>query len=189
MKSILRLQRYPAGIPLVADEILEFHAIRLILLIKICGSKDKVRKQKKIEGLTKIAKLDFFIRYPEFFRKVISYLGKNNEIEHHQGGVESRMIRFHYGPWDQRYYQVLPYLEAKGLLKIEKKGNAFTFFLTELGDLVSENFVEDENYKELITNITNVQKLLSKFTGTQLKSLVYNLFEKEVSLKKLGEKI
>jgi hypothetical protein len=99
------------------------------------------------------------------------------------------MIRFHYGPWDQRYYQVLPYLEAKGLLKIEKKGNAFTFFLTELGDLVSENFVEDENYKELITNITNVQKLLSKFTGTQLKSLVYNLFEKEVSLKKLGEKI
>ena len=61
-----------------------------------------------------MAKLDFFVRYPEFFDEVCAYLG------HPISGVaitrESGMVRFHYGPWDNRYYQVLAYLEGVGLL-------------------------------------------------------------------------
>ncbi len=55
------LHCYPAGLPLTADQITEFHAARLMLLLHLCGVKNR------IEGLTKLAKLDFFVRYPAFF--------------------------------------------------------------------------------------------------------------------------
>jgi DNA-binding PadR family transcriptional regulator len=187
MKSINHIQLYPAGISLVADEIVEFHAARLILLIRLCGTKDRIRKLYKIEGLTKIAKLDFFIRYPEFFRKVVTFLDKQNEIQNHIGGVESRMIRYHYGPWDERYYQVLPYLESRGLIKIEKAGSTYIFLLTEIGSDVCENLLRDSDFSDLVKNIEDVQKILAKFTGSYLKDLIYKLFDKEVADRKIGE--
>ena len=61
MKSLSRLGTRPASLPLAADDILEFHAARLLLLIHVCGTAGR------IDGLTKMAKLDFFTRYPDFF--------------------------------------------------------------------------------------------------------------------------
>jgi len=61
MKSLSRLGTQPASLPLVTDDILEFHAARLLLLVKICGTAGR------IDGLIKMAKLDFFRRYPHFF--------------------------------------------------------------------------------------------------------------------------
>lgn len=187
MKSINHIQKYPAGISLIADEVVEFHASRLILLLRLCGSKERATKLYRIEGLTKIAKLDFFIRYPEFFRRIVRYLNKEGQVSSHLGGVESRMIRFHYGPWDERYYQVLPYLEARNLLKIEKNGNTFNFYLTELGETTADQLIEDHQFATLTNNIRDVNKILSSFSGTRLKELVYKLFAKEVGDKKFGE--
>jgi len=50
----------PISLPLAADDILEFHAARLLLLLEICGTAGR------IDGLTKMAKLDFFKRYLDF---------------------------------------------------------------------------------------------------------------------------
>jgi hypothetical protein len=51
----------PVSLPLSADNIVEFHAARILLLISLCGTSNR------IDGLTKMAKLDFFVRYPNFF--------------------------------------------------------------------------------------------------------------------------
>lgn len=107
MRSIKNINNVPAGINISADELVEFHATRLLLLIVGCGKKDRVSKNHKIEGLTKLAKLDFFIRYPELFRKAAHHVNESTTIA--SSAVESKMIRFHYGPWDKRYYQVLPF--------------------------------------------------------------------------------
>jgi hypothetical protein len=61
MKSIKHLAAHPVSLPLAADDILEFHAARLLLLLEVCGTAGR------IDGLTKMAKLDFFNRYPDFF--------------------------------------------------------------------------------------------------------------------------
>ena len=37
MKSFNTLGTSPAGLPVAADDLLEFHAARLLLLFKICG--------------------------------------------------------------------------------------------------------------------------------------------------------
>ena len=56
MKSLRNFASQAAGLPLLADDVLEFHAARLLLLFRVCGTKDR------IDGLTKMAKLDFFVR-------------------------------------------------------------------------------------------------------------------------------
>jgi hypothetical protein len=61
MRSLNRLGMRSAGLSLCADDIVEFHAARLLLLMRICGVSGR------IDGLTKLAKLDFFARYPDFF--------------------------------------------------------------------------------------------------------------------------
>ena len=37
MKSIHEISKLPAGISLLADDIIEFHAARLLLLLGLCG--------------------------------------------------------------------------------------------------------------------------------------------------------
>lgn len=69
MKSIANLGTSLAAHPVIADDLVELHAARLLLLFRVCGKKDR------IEGLTKLAKLDFFVRYPEFFAQVCEHLG------------------------------------------------------------------------------------------------------------------
>ena len=61
MRSLNRVGMVPASLPLSADDIVEFHAARLMLLMHVCGVSGR------IDGLTKMAKLDFFARYPDFF--------------------------------------------------------------------------------------------------------------------------
>lgn len=137
MKSVNNIDTISIGHTISSDDLIEFHASRLLLLIAICGKRDLERKQKKIEGFTKLAKLDFFIRYPEFFMKASYHLGKIEKVK--DITTESKMIRFHYGPWDKRYYEVLPYLQAKNLLEIQKVSNTYNFYLTDTGMVIADN--------------------------------------------------
>ena len=114
MRSFARIGSVPPSLALSADDILEFHAARILLLIRFCGT------ASRIDGLTKLAKLDFFARYPDFFEAVRSPSASESVPKTH--AVESAMIRHHYGPWDKRYYHVLASLEAKGVVIITKDG-------------------------------------------------------------------
>ena len=181
MKSLTNLANQAAGIPLLADDVLEFHAARLLLLLKLCG------QSGRIDGLTKMAKLDFFVRYPRFFNIVCDKLGM--PISTSVRRVESSMIRFRYGPWDRRYYHVLGYLEAKQLVKITPKGNMYELKLTGIGDDVADHFAKDSAFKEVAGHMRKVKKVLGAKAGSTLKKLVYQLFEDEVKRRSLGEAI
>lgn len=89
--SLNALGSYPAGRPLNADQITEFHAARILLLLYLCG------KRNRIEGLTKLAKLDFFVRYPDFYQRAKAHVEKEAPVMT-TGEVDSAMVRHHYGP-------------------------------------------------------------------------------------------
>ena len=55
MRTFDSAGRVSTSLPLVADDITELHAARLLLLLKHCGH------EGTINGLTKLAKLDFFV--------------------------------------------------------------------------------------------------------------------------------
>ncbi len=181
MKSLKNIADAPAGLPLAADDVLEFHAARLLLLFKVCGVAGR------IDGLTKMAKLDFFVRYPLFFNKACSALGL--QVESTETTVESSMIRFHYGPWDDRYYHVLAFLESTGLLEVAKAKNAFTLKLTDKGQTAANQLVGEPSYASLVKQMKRVKKSLGSRPGSSLKKLIYSVFEKEVAQRTLGETI
>ena len=181
MKSLRNLASQPAAVPLAADDILEFHAARLLLLFRLCGTKDR------IDGLTKMAKLDFFVRYPEFFDRVSAHIRK--EDVRLPKGVESSMVRHHYGPWDKRYYHVLAYLEGKGLISVGKRGGAFQFELTDLGKQTANTLKDRDAFKGLVTQMKAVKQELGNKTGSVLKKLIYQVFDPAVAAPALGEVI
>lgn len=182
MKSFLNLFDYPSSTMLAADDVVEFHAARLLLLLKSCGN-----KKGELDGLTKLAKLDFFVRYPEFFHQVV---GDSTEIAKNYKRVESPMIRHFYGPWDKRYYHVLAYLEARGLIVISKPSQKiFRFSLTDAGKFAAEELSSDISFSELIMHMQAVSVALGKQKGNALKDMIYQAFQDEVALKQLGEVI
>ena len=99
------------------------------------------------------------------------------------------MVRHHYGPWDKRYYQVLAFLEARGLITVKKRGNTYDFELMELGKKKAKILSKTKPFAPLIEQMKAVKKLLGRKNGTQLKNIVYEIFDKEVKQRGLGELI
>lgn len=182
MLSVRNLRDYPAGRPLSAEDVLEFHAARLLLLLHFCG------KNGEVEGLTKLAKLDFFVRYPTFFARACSQLGRPVPVV--TDGVEASMVRHHYGPWDHRYYHVLSYLEATGAMCVRKIGaRTYRFTLTEQGGEIAAQLADREEFALLREHMRKVRTVLGVRSGDNLKKLIYALFRQEVAERPLGEVI
>jgi len=181
MKSMQELSKVPAGMPLLADDIIEFHAARLLLLLGICGVSGR------IEGLTKLAKLDFFVRYPEFFNKAAA--AANESIRSASRIVESSMVRYHYGPWDKRYYEIIAYLRSRGLIQITQEKNTYIFKLTLLGNEKVKLLKKQLAYKTLCEQMLCVKKAFGQKAGSTLKNMIYKVFQEEVTKKTLDEVI
>jgi len=187
MKSLANLGNQPAGEPLLADDILELHAARLMLLISICGTKKQAIGTIRLDGLTKLAKLDFLTRYPDFYEKLAKHMGVETQVT--LTDVESSMVRFHYGPWDDRYYHILGYLESRCLLVVDKDGLTFRFSLTAQGIEVANSLAKTDAFNDVTAHIKQVKSLVGKYTGSRLKETIYEVFGEEVVERKLGESI
>ncbi len=188
MRSINHIGNQPVSLPLAADDILEFHAARLLLLMNICGAAGR------IDGLTKMAKLDFFTRYPDFFeaaRAAITPAENHHEKSDAKSDevVESAMVRHHYGPWDKRYYHVLGHLEAKQLITVAKEGKSYRISLTDIGRERAKALAERASFAPLIERMRQIKKTFGSKSGTFLKDLIYQLFDEEVGRRPMGQVI
>lgn len=187
MRSLNRLGMRSVALPLSADDVVEFHAARLLLLMRICGVGGR------IDGLTKLAKLDFFARYPEFFQAARRAIENKNASEPFAPPssevVESAMVRHHYGPWDKRYYHVLAHLEAKRLITVTKEGSSYRIALTELGRDRAKSLMGRPSFGPLVERMREIKKTFRNRSGTSLKNLIYELFDQEVGRRPMGQVI
>lgn len=184
MKSLVHIGARPASLPLAADDILEFHAARLLLLMHVCGTSGR------IDGLTKMAKLDFFTRYPDFFDAARTAIGDTAAASAPTGdAVESSMVRHHYGPWDKRYYQVLGVLEAKQLISVTKHSKSYQIALSPMGKDLAKALAAKPSFQDLVGRQREVKKVFGSKSGTFLKDLIYRLFDEEVGKRTLGQVI
>jgi hypothetical protein len=81
-----------------------YHEARILLLIT-----QFTTPKSGLAGLTKLAKLDFLLRYPAMLERLLpageaSWPAGTAPTPPERHAVESRMTRYKYGPWDQRYY-------------------------------------------------------------------------------------
>lgn len=181
----------------LTSESLAYHAARLLLLIRLCGKPrgNQLTKLPGIEGRTLLAKLDFFLRYPQYLRRAAKILGvdisrKNLEFAEceEEHAVESRMVRYLYGPWDHVYYPTLAYLVGKELIVIDRSTNTEVFRLTEIGQDITDQLIKESVYKDLAQRADVAYHLFSKYKGTGLKDFIYVHFP-EVVNRELGEAI
>lgn len=185
MKSIKRIGTRPASLPLSADDIVEFHAARLLLLLNLCGVAGR------IDGLTKMAKLDFFARYPDFFEVAAACLPGSSYVatREMETAVESAMVRHHYGPWDKRYYHVLAHLEARRLITVTKEGRSYQLTLTDLGKQRAKVLSSTPSFEELVQRMRKIKKEFGGKSGTFLKNHIYKIFDTEVGQRPMGKVI
>ena len=94
------------------DESYDFHLARLLILMNEMSKKEY---GEIIQGITKLVKLDFLLRYPNVLEQALKRKGKStNSIKvkpHEIDSVESKMIRYKFGPWDNRYWEFLRILK------------------------------------------------------------------------------
>lgn len=178
---------------IISSEEINYHSARVLLLIAYCGSP---KDSPKIKGRTLLAKLDFFIRYPVFLEKAaLIQTGKSLDDltgqiirEEEKNNVETRMIRYKYGPWDNLYYQVLIYLLSKNLITIQLEKEVELFGLTDIGQQIVTALANNSAFEQIILRAKVLKKIFQGQSGSSVKTFIYNNFPEVVSLP-LGKEI
>jgi hypothetical protein len=152
------------------------HMARLLMLLDAHSG----RSNKPVEGITKLAKLDFLLRYPNCLERALSAKEKPIDTARIQDfertTIESKMVRFRYGPWDHRYRRWIALLVAKGLLHAGVDGRTVKLWLTEQGHTVAKALQDSEELADLAARARLVTKTFGTMTGTALKDFVYSTF-------------
>lgn len=145
----------------------------MLILLRHFGLTD----DNPLEGLTKLAKLDFLIRYPTFTDRLLRDLGADWELgteptDSEELAVESRMVRYKYGPWDDRYYPVLGTLVGLGLAAVNKKGRTIVMSLTESGAERAAALAAHSDWEQVDRRASFLSRHFN-VTGSRLKKLIY----------------
>lgn len=158
---------------------------RLLLLID-----EFTTPKRSLEGRTKLAKLDFFLRYPVYFERALKIRAPEIEMLLHTNeskNIENRMIRYRYGPWDPAYYAILGRLIGKGLAKPVSIKKGIGYRTTEKGAELARRISKDENWALVAHRVKLLRRHLN-LAGTTLKNFIYKHFP-EVTNASWGEKI
>ncbi|MFI7049114.1 hypothetical protein ACWDR1_35065 [Streptosporangium sandarakinum] len=149
-----------------------YHEARILLLISHFTT-DK----SSLSGLTKLAKLDFLLRYPAMLERLLpdgeaSWPAGTAPTEPERLAVESRMTRYKYGPWDQRYYSILGSLAARGLITYGDSARA-EFRVTPQGAAAATALAATPEWAVVADRIRLLKKHFNK-SGSALKNLIYD---------------
>ena len=174
-------------------ENIAYHAARLLLVISACGTPRRGPERPCVRGRTLLAKLDVFVRYPTYLARALEIRAASRpalsaRFDAGPASVESRMVRYLYGPWDHVYYAVLGYLIGKGLLAVEIERGTEVFRLTPAGAAAAAALAADPAHAELAERAALAHRAFSGFTGTRLKQFIYDQFP-EIVARKLGATI
>ncbi|WP_216586540.1 hypothetical protein [Streptomyces brasiliscabiei] len=148
---------------------------RLLLLIDVFS---ETTASKGIEGRMKLAKLDFLLRYPGHFRRLMAVRRPDTDIGEDPwltGAIEQSMIRYRYGPWDPTYYALLGALTGKGLIEPKHDDAVATYRTTEAGHEVARDLAATESWRPVRDRARLLRRHLN-LSGTTLKDLIYATF-------------
>ncbi|WP_202863126.1 hypothetical protein [Ornithinimicrobium murale] len=163
-------------------EDLAYHQARVLLLVRAVAAEPG--HQRKLDGLTKLAKLDFLVRYPALAPLILDRLDTADLRMHLTDDeiaapteVEDPMTRYKYGPWDDRYYPVVGALISRGLLRYVKgRRGSIALSPTPAGSQLAEELATDPVWTEIADRCAAVAEASEGLTGNALKELIYDRF-------------
>lgn len=165
-----------------------FHLSRILLLLSACSK----RSNRPVDGIMKLAKLDFLLRYPNCLVRVLEALDKDSLAtgisEEERNTIEARMVRFRFGPWDERYRRWIGLLVARRLAQTYLDGRTVKVVLTQTGQRLAAVLSERQEFGDLAARSRLVSKAVGDYTATKLKDFIYEVFP-EITTMKWGEEI
>ena len=160
-----------------------FHLARLLVLLREFAGKNN----RPVEGIMKLAKLDFLLRYPNCLARVLKNQNKEKLLNSiplsDQNTIEAHMIRFRYGPWDSRYRKWIAILSGKDLVGTYIKGRTVFIALTESGQAIAEQLEMLSEYKQLIERSRMIKSCVGSYSATKLKEYIYEVFPEITNMK------
>lgn len=163
----------------------EIHLARILVLLNQYGSGGRM-----IEGMTKLAKMDFLLRYPVYLEKAVQAKGKAAKDvkvqEFERSSVESKMVRYKYGPWDFRYRRFINILIGRGLAFYSMDGKTVNIGLTENGIALANNIMVEPTFSDISRRAKIVYNQFDN-TGSYLKDFIYRTFPEIGSLEMRSE--
>jgi hypothetical protein len=159
----------------------DVHLARILVLLKGFSRPDA----PAIEGITKLAKLDFLLRYPSCLTKALLARGvpiKSIPVDDFERlTIEARMIRYRYGPWDHRYRRFLNVLVARRLITVRTDGRTIQIDLTPLGGSLADKLLESEGFSRVYQRAVLLRKHLD-LKARALMEFIYEQFPELTSL-------
>ncbi len=161
----------------------ELHTARLLVLLNAFAGSNGT---DSIEGLTKLAKLDFLLRYPVMLDRALTAKGRPvREVQledYERHSVESEMVRYRFGPWDHRYRLFLNILVAKELVLVSVEGRKVVIALTPEGRRVAHQLAEQPVFEPYARRATLLKRHFD-MTATHLMQFIYATFPEVVTLR------
>lgn len=165
------------------DGSVELHLARLILLLDAFAGE---KREGSVEGLTKLAKLDFLLRYPVMLERALQAKGRSTRDvqleDHERQSVESEMVRYRFGPWDHRYREFLNILVAKSLANVSVEGRKVVIQLTAEGRKVAAQLAAENTFEPYARRSTLLKRNFD-MTATNLMRFIYQTFPEVVTLR------
>lgn len=147
-----------------------YHEARVLILI--CQFTDP---SQPFLGLTKLAKVDFLLRYPVMAERLLpegAAWRVSAPTDDERQAVESRMIRYKYGPWDDRYYPILGALVGKRLATVANVAGATEITATDAGRTLSEQLASRQPWT-IVAERARFLRTYFDLPGSQLKDMIY----------------
>ena len=161
----------------------DLHAARLLVLISAFA--DAV-EGGPVEGLTKLAKLDFLLRYPVMLERALAAKGRSTRDvqleDHERWSVESQMVRYRFGPWDHRYREFLNILIGKGLATVSLEGRKVVISLTERGRTLASDLSGSPEFRDYARRSALLKRHFD-VQATTLMHFIYDTFPELASLR------
>jgi hypothetical protein len=160
-------------------EDLVYHQARVLLLVAaVAQAKGHAGK---LDGLTKLAKLDFLLRYPALAHAVLDRLEPAEERLHLSQedvemptDVEAPMTRYKYGPWDDRYYPIIGALVGRGLLRYAPgRRGSVALAPTAEGKRLAVAMAASQEWAHISERCMAIAEASTGMTGNALKDLIY----------------
>jgi predicted transcriptional regulator len=161
----------------------DFHLARLLILLSTASG----RTNKPIQGIMKLAKMDFLLRYPNCLARVLENQGKATDAatipSEQRNTIEAKMVRFRYGLWDARYRRWIAILVSKGLVDTYLQGRTVNVQLTEKGVSIAKSLRERDEFTELSKRGRMVSSTVGSLGATALKDYIYEVIPEIIDMK------
>lgn len=160
-----------------------YHCVRILILLSKSQGNATI---KAIDGLSKLAKMDFFMQYPKCLKRAAKLIKRTPDIEvleSEANSIGSKMYYFKYAPWDYRYRKWISLLQARGLVISHTKGNTVHVEITMTGMELAQQIQTYAEYALWRTNGAAVIKIFSSMSGAKISKFISDEFPEILDLK------